>query len=58
MIGTFLICDVVSRAFVSASYVSYNAINRIQSERERARDRLTERDGGRETERGGVARLR
>ena len=52
MIGTFLICDVVSRAFVSASYVSYNAISREQ------RDRVTEGDGGRETERGGVARLR
>ena len=35
VIGTFLICDVVSRAFVSASYVPYNAINRKQRERER-----------------------
>ena len=50
VIGTLLILDVVSRAFVSATYVSYNAINRNrrrERERERERESKGESDGER-----------
>ena len=50
VIGTLLILDVVSRAFVSATYVSYNAINRKQRERERERANKGDSDGERRRE--------
>ena len=44
VIGTLVILHVVSRTFVSATYGSYNAINRKHKERERERERDRERE--------------